>query len=360
VAIDASLAQLVDSRRRALDGRAGPPRGEIGEVSTIAGGSQNILLRFRRGGREYVLRRPPRHLRPNSNEALRREGRVLAALAGSDVPHPRFIAGCFDESVMGGYVFYLMEPVDGFNPMTGLLPLHASDAALRHQMGLEAADAIAKLARIDPLAVDLGDLGRPEGFPRAPGDSPAVELQSYSRHAGYPGPEIPGLEEVASWLEANRPALSRPGILHGDYHLANVMYARDSPRLVAIVDWEMCTLGDPLLDLGWLVATWPDREGFAIGPMAAVAAVAALDGWPKPDELAARYAATSGHDVTRLEWYVVLASFKLGIIPRAMRAPSPEAAPKAGDVLHATLRCSARASGSRAASGLCACARSPR
>jgi aminoglycoside phosphotransferase (APT) family kinase protein len=335
MAIDASLAALFDFEKLArwMDAQ-GLPRGEIENVSGIAGGTQNILLRFARGGREYVLRRPPRHLRPNSNEALRREGRVLAALAGSPVPHPRFVAGCFDESVMGGFVFYLMAPVDGFNPMTGLPPFHAGDANVRHAMGLEAADAIAKLACVDHVALDLEGLGRPEGFLERQVGRWLSELESYSRHAGYPGPEIPGLEEVASWLERNRPTLTRPGILHGDYHLANVMYAHDGPRLVAIVDWEMCTIGDPLLDLGWLIATWPDADGFAIGPMAPVAA---LGGWPKPEELAARYAQTSGRDVSALDWYVVLASFKLGIVlegthARAFAGKAPKAT---GDLLHA-------------------------
>jgi len=230
-------------------------------------------------------------------------------------------------------VFYLMEPVAGFNPMTGLPALHAGDAQVRHAMGLEAADAIAKLARVDHVAVDLADLGRPEGFLERQVTRWLSELESYSRHEGYPGPEIPGLEEVAQWLERNRPRKSKPGIIHGDYHLANVMYARDSPKLVAIVDWEMCTIGDPLLDLGWLVATWPD-EGFAVGPMAGVAAIG---GWPKPEELVARYAVTSARDVSDIEWYVVLASFKLGIILEGTHARAfAKKAPKAtGDVLHA-------------------------
>ena len=335
MALDATIASLVDfgALARWMDAQ-GLPRGAIESASAIAGGTQNVLLRFSRGGREYVLRRPPKHLRATSNEALRREGRVLAALAGTPVPHPRFIAGCFDESVMGGYVFYLMEPVQGFNPMTGLPPLHAGDSRVRHAMGLEAAEAIARLACVDHVALDLGDLGHPEGFLERQVGRWLSELDSYSRHAGYPGPEIPGLDEVASWLERNRPTLTRPGILHGDYHLANVMFAHDGPRLAAIVDWEMCTIGDPLLDLGWLIATWPDREGFAIGPMAGVAA---LGGWPTPEELAARYAATSGRDVSALAWYVVLASFKLGIIlegthARAFAGKAPKAT---GDLLHA-------------------------
>ncbi len=335
MAVDASLAGLVDfdSLARWMD-QQGLPRGELEKASSIAGGTQNIMLRFTRGGREYVLRRPPLHLRPKSNDALRREARVLAALAGSEVPHPRFIAGCFDESLMGGYVFYLMEPVRGFNPMTRLPALHAGDAKVRHAMGIEAADAIAKLARVDHLAAGLGSLGRAEGFLERQVARWLSELESYSRHEGYPGPEIPELESVARWLERNCPESGPAGIIHGDYHLANVMYAPDSAKLVAVVDWEMCTIGDPLLDLGWLIATWPDTDGFASGPMAAVAS---LGGWPTPADLTSHYAAVSGRDVSALDWFVVLASFKLGIVlegthARAFAGKAPKAT---GDLLHA-------------------------
>jgi aminoglycoside phosphotransferase (APT) family kinase protein len=335
LALDASLAELCDLAvlGRWMDEQGLPP-GEIERVSTIAGGTQNVMLRLARGGREYVLRRPPRHLRPTSNEALRREGRVLAALAGSAVPHPRFVAGCFDESVMGGFVFYLMDPVAGFNAMTGLPALHAGDAGVRHAMGIAAAEAIARLALLDHRALALGDLGKPEGFLERQVPRWRSELDSYARHPGYPGPEIPELEFVSRWLERERPAQTHAGIVHGDYHLGNLLFANDGPELVAVVDWEMSTLGDPLLDLGWLVATWPDAEGFAVGPMASFAA---LGGWPSPAELAAQYAATTGRDVSALDWYAVLAAFKLGIIlegthARAFAGKAPKAT---GDFLHA-------------------------
>lgn len=306
--------------------------GPIEHVETLSGGTQNVLLRFARGGRDYVLRRPPRHLRAASNEVLRREARVLAALAGTDVPHPRFVAACPDESVLGGAVFYLMEPVHGFNPSIGLPPLHAGDAAIRHAMGLEAADAIARLGRVDHMAVGLADFGRPEGFLERQVGRWMHELESYAKHEGYPGPEIPGLEAVAAWLERNRPAVWTPGIMHGDYHLANVMYAYDGPRLAAIVDWEMCTIGDPLLDLGWLLATWPGPDGLG----SPAAPLAAAGGLPAPEELIARYAAGSTRDLSAITWYAVLACFKLGIVlegthARACAGKAPRAT---GDLLH--------------------------
>jgi aminoglycoside phosphotransferase (APT) family kinase protein len=310
----------------------GLPRGPLERVELLGGGTQNILVRFDRGGEAYVLRRGPRHLRPKTNDVMRREARVLAALAGTDVPHPTFVAACPDETVMGGAVFYLMRPVAGFNPTTGLPALHSGDAAVRHAMGIEAAAALARLGRVAYRAVGLDDFGKPEGFLDRQVSRWMGELDSYRRYERYPGPEIPGLERVAAWLDANRPKRFTPGILHGDYHLANVMYANDSPRLAAIVDWEMCTIGDPLLDLGWLVATWPDPR--FPGP---AAALASLGGLPSAEELVTRYAADSSRDLAALDWYVVLACFKLGIVlegthARACAGKAPQAT---GDLLHA-------------------------
>jgi aminoglycoside phosphotransferase (APT) family kinase protein len=260
-----------------------------------------------------VLRRPPQHLRPASNDVLRREARVLAALASTDVPHPRFVAACLDETVMGGAVFYLMEPVDGFNPATGLPPLHAGDAAVRHAMGLAAADALARLHRVDHRAVGLADFGKPEGFLERQVPRWLRELESYARHEGYPGPEIPGLDRVAAWLDRHRPAAWTPGILHGDYHLANVMYAHDGPRLAAIVDWEMCTIGDPLMDFGATLAYWVEAgdddslTSFVAGPTN-------LPGSPTRRDLIDRYTERTGRDLSNILFYYCFGLFKLAVI----------------------------------------------
>lgn len=312
----------------------GLPGGPMQAIRVLAGGTQNLLVRFERGGRDYVLRRPPHHLRPKSNDALRREGRVLAALKGSDVPHPSFLAGCFDETVMNGAVFYLMEPVEGFNATTDLPPLHAGSAAVRHEMGLQSAEALARLGRLDPATVGLSDFGKPEGFLARQVPRWMSELESYSRNEGYPGPEIPGLLDVAKWLERNRPVQGLPGILHGDYHLANVMFAPDSARLAAIVDWEMSTIGDPILDLGWLLATWPDTGDVSVG---AASAYVHAGGLPTREELVSRYAEGCSRNLDALDWYVAMACFKLGVVLEGThaRAFAGKAPKEIGDLLHA-------------------------
>src|SRR3954471_18235057 len=143
--IDAALVDF-DVLRAWMD-RQGMDDGAFEHVEALAGGTQNTLIRFGRGGREYVLRRGPRHLRPISNDVMRREMRVLAALAGTDVPHPQFYAGCTDETVMNGAVFYLMEAVNGFNASVALPARHASNERIRHAMGLSIADGAAALGR---------------------------------------------------------------------------------------------------------------------------------------------------------------------------------------------------------------------
>ena len=317
------------------------PGGPFEKVERLGGGTQNILVRFHRGGREYVLRRPPAHLRPKSNDALRREAKVLAALHGTAVPAPRLIAACTDETVMNGAVFYLMESVHGFNPTTTLPPLHDGDPAVRHRMGLEAAAAVAELGAVDHVAAGLGDMGRPEGFLERQVGRWTSELESYGALDGYPGPEIPGLERVAAWLEEHRPRTWRPGIMHGDYHLANLLYSFDGPEVAAIVDWEMCTIGDPLLDLGWLIATWPGEDNARLTGVIAMAG-----GLASPGELTAAYAARTDRDLSALTWYTVLACFKLGIVLEGThaRAFAGRAPRDVGDRLHAmTLGLFARA-----------------
>jgi len=306
--------------------------GPLEDVTELSGGTQNIMLRFTRSGRSYVLRRGPKHLRPRSNAVMLRETRVLAALADTDVPHPRLIATCDDPNVLGDAVFYLMEPVDGFNAGEELPALHAGDPAIRYQMGLSMADALARLGAVDHIAVGLADYGKPDGFLERQVPRWLSELDSYRQFENYPGPDLPGVEHVASWLQRNVPTSWQPGILHGDYHAANVMFSRTGPQLAAIVDWEMSTIGDPLLDLGWLLATWRQDDGSSVFSHS----LTGMDGLASTDDLLARYAAGSSRDLSHIGWYTVLACFKLGIVIEGTlaRASAGMAQREVGEQLH--------------------------
>jgi len=307
-------------------------RGPIEDVTFLQGGTQNILLRFRRGKREFVLRRPPLHLRANNNDTMRREARVLAALADTGVPHPKLIAACPSEDVLGA-AFYLMEPVDGFNANVGMPALHASDTALRRRMGLALIEGIAALSRVDHVKVGLQDLGRPENFLSRQVRRWRSQFESYRTLQDWPGGgDIPGLHEVGQWLEDRQPLHFEPSIIHGDYHLSNVMFRYDAPELAAIVDWELVTIGDPLVDLGWVLATWPDASGPTPGTVGATP----WSGFPEADELVEHYAYHSGHDVSAIAWYKVLACYKLGIINEGTyaRAWAGQASMETGRYLH--------------------------
>ncbi len=324
------LAQWMDAQ--------GLGHGPLLNPALITGGTQNILMRFTRSDRSFVFRRPPPHKRANSDETMRREARVLGALAGSEVPHPALIAACADEALLGA-AFYLMEPIDGFNATLGLPALHAGDMAMQHRMGLAMADAIAALARVDHVARGLGDLGKFDGWAERQVGRWRKQLDSYSELAGYPGPQIPGVDAVGDWLNANRPRDVRAGLIHGDFHFGNVLIRPDCGELAAVVYWELVTIGDPLLDLGHLLCTWPKKR-VAERADAPVAEVVGVDapGLPTADEVIAQYASGSSRDLSAVGWYRVLACYRLGLILEGThaRACAGLAPKETGDRLHAS------------------------
>ena len=309
--------------------------GPLEGVTRLSGGTQNILLKFSRSGKAYVLRRPPPHLRKNSNETMRREARVLAALKGQDVPHPDLIAACPDEDVIGA-CFYLMEPIDGFNPaaVERLPEPFASDKDWQWKLAMDLVDSVARLGSLDPIDIGLEGFGKLDGFLERQVPRWEAQLKSYDDMAGWPGRAgIPGVQQVGDWLSKNLPADFQAGLLHGDYHLGNVMARHDKPELAAIVDWELATLGDPMVDLGWLMATWP------IDGVLANETVGARPwlGFPEIDDLVQRYGEVSGRDMANAKWYGVFGCYKLGIILEGTyaRACAGKAPKDTGDNLHA-------------------------
>lgn len=234
--------------------------------------------------------------------------------------------------MLGDAVFYLMEPVDGFNAGAELPELHAADPQIRHEMGLSMASSLAKLGAVDHAAVGLADFGKPDGFLERQVPRWLSELESYSGLDNYAGPEIPGLHDVADWLRAHLPTDWQPGIMHGDYHSANVMFSHTGPDVVAIVDWEMCTIGDPLLDLGWMMATWHLPGQSEVLNHALMKA----GGMATPGEVVDRYAQNSTRDLSNINWYAAMACFKLAIILEGThaRAAAGMAPKEIGDLLH--------------------------
>jgi aminoglycoside phosphotransferase (APT) family kinase protein len=177
-------------------------------------------------------------------------------------------------------------------------------------MGLALIDGALSLGRIDPVAVGLGGMGRSNDYLERQSARWRSQYKGYAKFAGWNPDSLPGVDDVAAWLDAHCPAAFTPGILHGDYHLANVMFRNDGPGLAAIVDWELASVGDPLIDLGWVLATWPDPGDGG----RSVVSVMPWEGFPSAEELVTHYKTHTMRDLSALAWYKVLACYKLGIL----------------------------------------------
>jgi aminoglycoside phosphotransferase (APT) family kinase protein len=274
----------------------GPLTGEL-----IPGGRSNLTYVISDGHQEWVLRRPPLgHVLATAHD-MAREHRVLTALAGTAVPVPATLLLGPDPEVLGA-PFYLMEKVDGTVYRTA-----AQTATLtpdqRTRLTRTMVDTLAELHRVDPAAVGLADFGRPDGFL-------ARQVRRWSTQlAASRSRELPGIERLAQRLAGSVPASPAPAIVHGDYRLDNLLVRGD--RIAAVLDWEMSTLGDPLTDLGLLLVYW-DRLPEPDNPV--VQGVGSRHGFPAGATLARWYADMTGADLSRLDWYVALAGFKLAVI----------------------------------------------
>lgn len=306
---------------------------ELTDVEPLAGGTQNIVLRLRVDGRSLVLRRPPEHPRPTSDKTMLREIAVLRTLAGTAVPHPAFVAGCDDLGVLG-VVFYVMAEVDGFNPGEEVADAYVRDPAMRHHVGLAFAQSLAQLGQAAWEGSELAAIKRPGSFLARQVPQWRGMLDAYRQQANYPADSLPAVDQLADWLEANRPRDSAPGIMHGDIHLNNVLLRRDRPEVAAFVDWEMCTVGDPLLDLGWLLVCWPIEPD----PLGAGGPLASLGGLATRRELLDAYLDAGGRATEQLDWYLALACFKLGVVIEGtfVRYLAGQAPQDAGERLHAS------------------------
>ena len=300
---------MIDFDRLAawMDDHGLPGAGEPIEHRFLSGGTQNEIYEVGRGDAQCVIRIPPPEAPANRDEGIVREWRIIEALDGSDVPHTQAVAMCEDATVLGR-PFYLMGFVDGWSPM-GLDRWPApfdNDIDARAGLGYQLAEGIALLSKVDWQAKGLHDLGRPDGFHERQVDRWTAFLERIK------GRELPGFDEAAAWLRAHRPIDFIPGLMHGDYQFANVMYRNGAPaQLAAIVDWEMGTVGDPKLDLAWMVQSWPEDTSAA---EAAESSYVDMTGMPSRSAVLAHYAEVSGRQVDDIDYYVILAKWKLAVV----------------------------------------------
>ena len=274
----------------------------------ISGGSQNEIYELRRGDLHCAMRIPPPTAPASRDEGIVREWRIIEALNGTDVPSTEAIAVRTDPSVLGR-TFYLMGFVDGWSPMQTRHEWPApfdTDFEERRGLAFQLVEGIALLSKVDWQAKGLSDLGRPDGFHERQVDRWTAFLERIK------GRELPGFDEAAAWLRADRPIDYVPGLMHGDYQFANVMFKDGAPaRLAAIVDWEMGTVGDPKLDLAWVVHTWPEDTS---GGEGSVGGYVDMTHMPSRTEVLEHYAKTSGRQVDDIDYYCVLAKWKLAIV----------------------------------------------
>jgi len=329
------LAGLIDRER--LDGWiAGqdlPGSGPVRAFTKLKGGLQNAVFLLEREGASFVLRRPPARMRDGHNATMMREARVLSALAGSAVPHPAVYAVCEDISVIGA-CFYLMEPLEGFARSGDLPGSYATDPSWRRAMGDELVRAAAALGAVDYQAVGLADLGKPANWHARQVDRWRSQLDGYvTATPGYDPRALPHFDEVGRWLSDNLPEDKQIGIVHGDLQFPNVMFSLEAPRISGVLDWELASLGDPMLDLGWILSSWSedgDPEGKS--PM-----VRPWDGFLSRADLVDLYGELSGRDMRAVPWFFALACYKLacllqGTVAAAKAGKVPE---KVGDSVHA-------------------------
>jgi aminoglycoside phosphotransferase (APT) family kinase protein len=296
---------VLEPLREFMDGH-GLGTGAIVAQPIGEGHSNVTYLLTREDGSELVLRRPPRPPLPPSAHDVLREARLLKALSQTPVRVPRVVAVGEDEEVIGS-PFFLMERVAGEVIVSSVPPpLDLPDE--RRLIAQELIDALVEIHAVDWQAVGLEGFGKPTGY-----------LERQLRRFGglwehNRTREIPEVERVREWLAKHLPESGHATIVHGDYRLGNTMFATDPPaKLVAVLDWEMATIGDPLADLGYLCMMWTEGGDPKGGMREYLGGVTRADGFLTRGELIARYEQRSGRSMQDLRWYTTLAIWKSAV-----------------------------------------------
>jgi aminoglycoside phosphotransferase (APT) family kinase protein len=291
---------VLEPLREFLDAHGLDAPRDLGAVP-VGDGHSNVTVVL---STDVILRRPPRGPLPPSAHDVLREARLLTALEPTAVRSPRVLAVCDDAEVIGA-PFYVMERVRG-TVITEELPASLDTPEHRGRIADELIDGLVELHATDWTKLGLEGFGKPTGY---------LERQLRRFNGLWEvnrTREIQELDEVGHWLADNMPESPSATIVHGDYRLGNTMFAESSPpRLAAILDWEMATIGDPLADIGYLMVHWVQASD--VKSRFAMHAVTDRPGFPTRPEMVARYEQCSGRSVQSLNWYVTLAMWKASV-----------------------------------------------
>jgi len=306
--------RLADYLRSELTGLGIPDFDSQAEmqVAQFPGGHSNLTYLLRFGDTELVMRRPPLGPVPPRAHDIARESRVLTALHPHFPLAPRPLLLCEDPGIIGS-VFYVMERVRGIVIRTEEPPQVAGNVELRQRISGSVIDTLANLHAIDVVAQGLDTLGKPAGFV-------ARQIKGWTeRWHGSKTSEIPDMDELAVWLEQRIPPdRPRPALVHGDYKLDNVMLDAERPdRLVGVFDWEMSALGDPLVDVGIILAYWVHLSS---ARDESISTVTSHPGWYGREEILDRYASRTGSMPKNIAVYEVFAVFKLAVVVQQIYA----------------------------------------
>jgi aminoglycoside phosphotransferase (APT) family kinase protein len=282
-------------------------------LQRLVGGNSNVTYRLSAGADSWIVRRPPLHLLDSSAHSMSREWTLLSALHETAAPSVAPVAYCHDPSVLGAE-FLVMQYLPDSVSLSDQLPASylASKNPVR-DLGFALVDALAAIQSVDWQGVGLTGFGRPEGFLER--QVPRWEAQFRRNQVR----EIASFDPIATWLRVNRPVDQPASVLHGDFHLDNCLFSQHAPELLAVIDWEMASIGDPLVDLGLALAFWGPRP-FEPPAMPAIQGVSRVAGAPTREELIERYARATGRDLSGILWYQVFAFWKLASIVEAAYA----------------------------------------
>jgi aminoglycoside phosphotransferase (APT) family kinase protein len=278
-------------------------------ATPLGDGHSNVTYLLERGATRVVLRRPPRPpYAPSAHDVLR-EARLLGALSAAGLPVPAVLATVEDPTALG-VPFVLIEHVAG-HAISTTVPTALSRRQDARRIGDRMVDVLVAIHAVDVTRPPLAEFGKPTGYlERQLRRFSSIWAEVATRH-------VVDLDAVAAWLAAERPDTIATTLVHGDFRLGNMLYSQAPPaRLVAVLDWEMATLGDPLADLGYLLATWAE-PGDDEHPMLALSAATRAPGFPTRAQLRNRYAGLTGRDLSALAWYEVLALWKAAIFLEA-------------------------------------------